>query len=150
MQCYLPENSTVRIIDTLQHIPKAFAFLKTTIDNYLQQEIGDIISIIKYPPKTPRFLSYDDATKNSINQIAQILQRSISQPRIQILLLPPMLPQSQNENLQPPEITSIPAPDPRVEPVSQPPRVQIQDSSPIPPPIDQPYTSPSLYPIPLI
>ena len=55
MQCYLPENSTVRIIDTLQHIPKAFAFLKTTIDNYLQQEIGDIISIIKYPPKTPRF-----------------------------------------------------------------------------------------------
>ena len=82
--------------------------------------------------------------KNAINKIAHIFQRITSQPHIQILPLPPMLPQSQNENLQPPEITSTPAPDPRVKPVSQPPRVKIQVSAPTPPPIYQPYKSPSL------
>ena len=89
-------------------------------------------------------MSYGDAIKNEINQIAHIFQRSTAQLRIQILPLPPMLPQSQNENLQPPEITSIPPPDPRVEPVSKSPRVKTQESAPTPPPRDQSYTSPSL------
>ena len=64
--------------------------------------------------------------------------------------LPPILQQSQNENLQPPEITSIPAPDPRLEPVLQPLRLQIQESAPKPPPREQPSTYPSLNLISLI
>ena len=100
--------------------------------------------MIKYPPKTPNFFSYGDATKNEINQITHIFQRSTAQHRINILPLPLMLPQSQNENLQPPKITSIPTLSPRVEPVMHSPRFQTQESAPTPPPREQPSTSPSL------
>ena len=130
IQCYITETSIVRITYTLQYIPKAFTVTKTTTEDYLQQAIGDIISIMKKKLKTLPFLSYGDATKYAIHKIAYILQRITYQPHIQILLLPPMLPQSQNENLQPPKITIIPAPYPRVELVLQPPRVQAQDSEP--------------------
>ena len=40
MQCYMPSNCIVRITDTLQYIPKAFYFPKTTTEDYLQQLIG--------------------------------------------------------------------------------------------------------------
>ena len=52
MQCYIPSTGIVIITDTLQYIPKAFALPKTTTEDYLQQAIGDIISIMKNPPKT--------------------------------------------------------------------------------------------------
>ena len=81
------------------------------------------------PPKTLPLLSYGDVTKNTINQISHTFQRSTDQPRINFLPLPPILPQSQNENLQPPEINSIPALSPMVEPVLQPLRVKIQDTA---------------------
>ena len=35
MQCYMPTIVIVRITDTLQYIPKAFAFPKTTTEDYL-------------------------------------------------------------------------------------------------------------------
>ena len=88
---------------------------------------------MKYPPKTLSFLSYGDSTKNTINQIEQILQISTAQPCIQNLLFPPMLPQSHNANIQPPKITSKLAPALRLEPVFQPPRVQTQEPEPTPP-----------------
>ena len=124
----------VRITDKLKYTPKASASPKTTTEDYLQQEIGYIIEIMKDNLKTLPFLSYGDATKNSINHIAHSLQRSAAHPCIQMLPLPLMIPQSHNENIQPPEITSIPAPHPRVELVSQPTRVQTQASAPTPPP----------------
>ena len=62
MQCYIPTTGIVRITDTLKYIPKTFTFSKTTIEDYLQQAIGDIIAIMKPPPKTISFLSYGDAT----------------------------------------------------------------------------------------
>ena len=79
---------------------------------------------MKEPPNTLPFLSYGDATKNVINQISHILQKSISQPRLQILPLPPLLPQTQIGNIQLQNITSIPVPTLRVGPVSKPPRVK--------------------------
>ena len=81
----------------------------------------------KEPLKTIYSPPYGDATKKAINQIAHILQRNSDQPCLQILPLPQMLPQSHNENHQPPEITSIPAPALRVEPILQPTRVQTQE-----------------------
>ena len=48
--------------------------------------------------KTLSFLLYGDATKNVINWILHILHRSTSQPRLQNLPLPPLLPQTQNKN----------------------------------------------------
>ena len=90
MKCYMPATDIVRITDTLQYIPKAFSFAKTTTEDYLQQVIGDIIETMKDPLKTLPFLSYGDATKNVINQISHILHRSTYQPRLQILPLPPL------------------------------------------------------------
>ena len=43
IQCYMPATVIIRITDTLQYIPKAFAFTKTTTEEYLQQAIGYII-----------------------------------------------------------------------------------------------------------
>ena len=63
IQCNMPATGIVIITDTLQYIPKEFAFPKTTTEDYLQQAIGDVISIMKYPSKTLLFLSYGNATK---------------------------------------------------------------------------------------
>ena len=134
----MPVTGIVRFTETLQYISKAFAFTKTTTEEYLQQAIGDIIVIMKYSLKKLHFLSYADATENAINKIVHIFQRSTYQPRSQILPLPPMLPQTQSENLQLQNIPSIPVPAPRVEPVSQPPRVQTNQSETKPPPRVQP------------
>ena len=75
--------------------------------------------------------------KNAINQIAHILQRSTSQPRLKNLPLSPLLTHTQNENLQLKNIPFIPVPAPRV---------QLLQSSPTKPPRLQPYTSTLLDP----
>ena len=93
----MPATGILRITDTLQYIPKEFAFPKTTTKYDLQKAIGDMIAITKDPPNTLTFLSYGDATKNVINQISHILKISTSQPRLQILPLPLILPQTQSE-----------------------------------------------------
>ena len=56
--------------------------------------------------------------------IAHIFQRSTAQPHLQILPLPPMLPQSQNKSILPLEINILTAPDMRVELAVPPTRVQ--------------------------
>ena len=56
----MPVTGIVLITYILQYIPKAFYFPKTTTEDYLQQEIGDIISIMKDSPKTLPFLYYGD------------------------------------------------------------------------------------------
>ena len=73
MKCYMTATYIVIINDTLQYIPKAFAFPRTSIEDYLKQSIGDIIEILKYPLKTLPFLSYGDAKNILTDQIAQIL-----------------------------------------------------------------------------
>ena len=103
---------------------------------------------MKNPLNTLPFLSYGDAKKNAINQISHIFHRSTYQPHLQILPLPILLPQTQNKNLQLQNIPIIPVPDPRLEPVLKPPRVQLIQPAPIPPTILQPSTSPSLDPDP--
>ena len=62
MQYYMPTTGIVRITDTLQCIPKAFAFPKKPTEDYLQQAIGDLTVIMKDLPKTLPFLSCGDAT----------------------------------------------------------------------------------------
>ena len=138
----MPATDIVRITDTLQYTSKAFAFSKKTTEDYLQQEIGYIISIIKDPPKILPLFSNGDATKNVINHISHTLQQSTDQPRLQILPLSPMLPQSQNQNLLPPKIANTPAPDMRLEPVVQPLRLQTFMKSSTSPPRVKPSKSP--------
>ena len=52
MQCYMPATGILRIINTLQYIPKAFSFPKKPQDVILQQAIEDIIAIMKNPEDT--------------------------------------------------------------------------------------------------
>ena len=73
MKCYMTATDILIINDTLQYIPKAFAFPRTAIEDYLKQSIGDIIKILKYPLKTLLFLFYGDAKNILTDQIAQIL-----------------------------------------------------------------------------
>ena len=68
-----------------------------------------------------------------IGQIYCILQQSTAQPCFQILPLPPMLPQSQIQNISPPKTTNTPALAPRVEPVVKPLRVKTMIIAPISP-----------------
>ena len=142
----MPATAIVLITDTLQYTPKAFAFPKTTIEYYTKQSIGDTIVIMNFAPTTLPFLSYVDTTKTVINQILQIFQRSTSQPHLKKIPLPPMLPQSQNENIQHQKIISTSAPDLRVEPVFQPMRVLTFGSEHPHPPRYQPSTYLSLDP----
>ena len=144
MQCYMTATGIVRINDTLQYTPREFSLSKTTTEEYLQQDIGDIIAIEKNPPKTIPLLSYGNATENMINQIAQILHISASKPRFKILPLPSLLTQTQNENFQDQNISRIPVAAPRVEPVSQPLRGKLLHLAPTTPPRLQPYTPPIL------
>ena len=84
----------------------------------------------KRPPKEIWFIGLWVFNKNSINQISHILQRSTSQPLLQNLPLPPMLSQSQNQNLLPPNIPKIPVPAPRVDRAVKPLMVQTQKKAP--------------------
>ena len=144
----MPATGIVRITDTFQYIPKEFAFPKTTTEDYLHQAIGYIIAIMKDPPKKTPLLSYGDATKNAINQIAHILHKSTSKLCFTNLPLPPQLPQTQSENIQLQNIPSIPVLTPKVEPVLQPPGIQTFQLAPIPTPRLKPSTSPRLDPDP--
>ena len=117
MQCYIPKTGIVRITDTLQYIPKSFASPKTTTEDYLQQDVSNILAIIQEPPNALPFISYVYATNNVINQIARILHSSTTQPRLTILPLPPMLPTVLIPTPLSTPITRPDTPAPRVVPV---------------------------------
>ena len=55
MQFCMHATCIVRITDVLKYIPKSFTFPKTPKEDYFQQSIGDIIEIMKDPPKTLPF-----------------------------------------------------------------------------------------------
>ena len=60
MQCYMLTAGIVQIIDTLQYTPKTFYLPKTTTEDYLQQKIGYIITIMKDLPNTIPLFYYGD------------------------------------------------------------------------------------------
>ena len=82
MQCYMPATGIVIITDTLQYIPKAFAFPIITTKYYLQQAIGDIIAITKNPLRYFLYCCMVMQQKNVINHISHIFHRSTYQPRL--------------------------------------------------------------------
>ena len=133
MQCYMPTTGIVIITDTFEYFPKEFYFPKTTTKIIYSRPLETQLQLRKTPPKKITLLSYGYATKNAINQIFHILHRNTYQPHLQILPLPPMLPQTQSENLQLQNIPSIPVPALMVELVSQPPIVQTHQSLPTSP-----------------
>ena len=62
MKRYMPDTGSVSYTNTLKFIPATFKFPETTTEDFLRQSVGDIIALLKDPPKTLPFLSYGDAT----------------------------------------------------------------------------------------
>ena len=89
-----------------------------------------IIEIIQDPLNKLPLFSYGDSTNNDINQISHILHQSTVKPVLQILPLPPMLLQNQNQNIFLPRITNKSAPSPRVELIVQPLRMKTLTTAP--------------------
>ena len=123
MQFYMPATSIVRITDTLQYTPKAFASPNT--EDFLQQAIRDIIAITKKPPNTLPFFSFGDTTKMRsirfptscteayLNHVNKFYPCRHCYHRLGVKIF--------NFRISP----SIPVPAPRVQPVLQPPRVKL-------------------------
>ena len=116
----MPNKGTKIFTDTLKYFPATFKFTAKTTEVYLKQSVSDTLYIIQYSPNTLSFLSYGDVTKNSVEQIAHLLNLSLKQPRLPIIPLPQFLPPTMY--ITPAE---QPTPPPRVQPVA-PPRVHKQ------------------------
>ena len=175
MLCYMPETGKVRITDTLQYIPKSFAFPKITTEEYRKQAIRDNIEIMKDPPKTPTFFPMVMQKKSNQSDCSNFAKKHISVPHKHFTVTPNATTDSEWKyptnkncqytstrskggtivsnfegentivvthaasnisafhipwpgytNIQPTKIASIPAPDPRVEPLFQTSRVKTQ------------------------
>ena len=122
----MPATGSVRYTDTLQFIPATFKFPETTAEEYLRQSVGTILALLKDPPKTLPFLAYGDNIKNAITKIAQLLQRSVTQPLLLIIPLTPLVPltkQPVSALLILPPVIPYPVDYPRVQSTVPTPRV---------------------------
>ena len=133
----MPNTGTKIFTDTLKYFPATFKFTAKTTEVYLKQAVSDTLYIIQYSSNTLSFLSYGDVTKNSVEQIAHLLNLSLKQPRLPIIPLPQFLPPTMY--ITPAE---QPTPPPRVQPVA-PPRVHKQKKL-SPPLINTQHKSPVL------
>ena len=84
----MPETGIVRITDTLKYISKAFAFSKTNTEDDLRQTIGDIIEIMKDPPKQFLFFPYGDATKTKSTRLPTFCEEAQLRPACKIYCYP--------------------------------------------------------------
>ena len=134
MKCYMPDTGFVHYTYTLQLIPATFKLTETTTEDYLRQSVGDILALLKYPPKKLPFLSYGDATKNAVTKIAHLLQRSVPQPRLPVIPLNPLVPLTKQPVSALPRLTPVlpsPVDSPRVQ--STVPVPSVQDYAPVRP-----------------
>jgi hypothetical protein len=76
VQCFMPTTSKVRDVDTVEFFPETIPFPSISTEDYLKQAAGDILTILRNPPAALPSLSYGDATKNALVQIAQLLGRA--------------------------------------------------------------------------
>ena len=79
----------VRIKNTSQYIPKAFAFPKTTTEDYLKQAIGEIISTIRDSPEdTYVFVLWWCNKKYNQSDYSHFVKKKISAPHINFTATP--------------------------------------------------------------
>ena len=123
----MPATGSVCYTNTLQFIPATFKFPEITSEDYLHQLFGDILALLKDPPKTLPFLAYGDDTKNAITKIAHLLQRIVPQPRLPIIPLTPLGPLTKQPVYACPRLPPVPpspVDSPRVQFTVPAPRVQ--------------------------
>jgi hypothetical protein len=134
VSCYIPSTHRVRHADTVQFFPTVIPFPAVTLEDFLRQATSDILAILQNPPSIPTLQCGDD-TKEAVIKIAELLNRSVPRP---VLDIPPTVP-------NPPSISTT-ATLPRVLP----PPTTNPTSPPISPPLSPvtlPRVSPPLKPV---
>ena len=73
----LVTRSTINC-DTLAFFPHNIPFPKVSTDDYLKQATQDIIQLLTHPIAQLPYLQVEDVTKNAMLEMAQVLNRSIT------------------------------------------------------------------------
>jgi hypothetical protein len=87
MKCYIPTSGRERDIDTIKCFPKNIRFPNISTADYLKQAATDIIALLMKPSSNLPYLEYGDATNNALVQIALLLGRATSLPKVPTSLL---------------------------------------------------------------
>ena len=84
---FIPDTSSVRNVDIRTFLHAATPLPKIETEDYLQQSIGDILSILSKKNNQPPLLTYGETKTSKFESIANILQRAI--PRAPPFILNP-------------------------------------------------------------
>jgi hypothetical protein len=109
VQCFMPTTSKVRDVDTVDFFPTTIPFPSVSTEDYLRLAAGDVLNILRSPPASLPSLSYGDATKNALVQIAQLLGQAtpptpahVDPPRVPTPVQPPRVQEPIQKRVQTP------------------------------------------------
>lgn len=91
VNCYIPSTHKTRHADTVKFFPKVIPFPSVTLEDFLRQATSDILAILQNPPSIPS-LQCGDKTQEAVIQIAQLLNRSVPIPPLNLPSPPPPVP----------------------------------------------------------
>ena len=125
VNCFVPATNKTRIADTVQYFPENVPFPQTTTEDLLRNTAQDLLAILNSPTPAAPCITIGDSTRDAIQKIATLLNRSIPQPSPVPIGLPqpvspPTPPTAPRVLAQPP----AQPPSPPQTTTTQPPRVQ--------------------------
>ena len=74
VKVYLPTTKRVRDADTVKFFPKTAPYPNVTMEDFLQQSVEDIITILNKPLQQFPSLEQGNKTKNAISKMANMFQ----------------------------------------------------------------------------
>ena len=66
VQCFMPDTSSLRNVDTLTFFPDAIPHPKMETEDYVQQSVGNILAIPSKPKTQLPFLTCGDTTESTV------------------------------------------------------------------------------------
>ena len=76
MQCFMPQKRSDINVDTLVFIPYVIPIPSTTVEDFIRQATGDIITLTNPPKSTTPILQLGDTTRNGLLQVTNLLNRN--------------------------------------------------------------------------
>ena len=80
VRCYNPKTFKERDADTVTYLPTVVPLPKTTTEDFLRQNVSDILDILNDPAPKPFSIERGDSLSNAIAQIAKLLHREAPRP----------------------------------------------------------------------
>ena len=142
--CFIPSTNTIRHCDTVEFFPHATPIPELTTDSYLRQAASDIVHLLKNKPSIVPSLAGGTPTNIALEQIASLLNRSLTLPSPLPPLEQPALPNKhphqsldKTPSQTPPPSTPLPdtrsaSPHSRDKPLGRCPRVVSPQIDPVP------------------